>query len=254
VVLVEKDTRSTAISIGFPIEVLRGDDDYYALWIANSWLGEHRNSSSHLYQVIRESRGMNYGDYSYIECFPMGWARQFPPANVGRRQQIFEIWIRPVQNEAAHFALRAAIRELQKLVDNGMTQEDFELTKKFLKKYYLHYAPTTEMRLGYKLDDEFYGIPDHLKKLPEMLDRLTLADVNAAIKKHLQYQNLQIAMITQNAETLKQALITNATSPMKYATPKPPEVLEEDKHIETYPLNIKPDNVKIFRVDEMFVR
>ncbi len=252
--LIEKDTRSTAISFGFPLDVLRGDNDFYALWIANSWLGEHRNSSSHLYQVIREARGMNYGDYSYIECFPNGWRRQFPPANVGRRQQIFEIWIRPVQNEAAYFALRAAVREFQKLVDNGMTQENFDLTKKFLKKYYLHYAPTTEMRLGYELDDEFYEIPDHLKKLPEMLGKLTLTDVNAAIKKHWQYQNMKIAMITKNAESLKQALISDTPSPMKYATPKPAEVLEEDKVIEKYPLKFKPENVRVFKVDEMFVK
>ena len=254
VTLVEKNTPSTAISFGFPIDVHRGEKDYYALWIANSWFGEHRNSSSHLYQVIREKRGLNYGDYSYIECFPNGWARQFPPPNVARRQQIFEVWIRPVQNRAAHFALRAAIMELQKLVDNGMSQKDFDLTKKFLKKYYLHYAPTTNMRLGYKLDDLFYGIKDHLKKLPVMLDKLTLDDVNRAIKKHLQYRNMKIAMITMDGEKLKKALITNAPSPMVYETPKPPEVLEEDKKIERYPLKIEAKNVKIFKAEEMFVR
>ena len=55
---------------GFPINVLSGEREWYALAIANSWLGEHRNSSSHLYQVIREERGLNYGDYSYIEHYP----------------------------------------------------------------------------------------------------------------------------------------------------------------------------------------
>ncbi len=254
VILVEKDTRSSAISIGFPIDVVRGEDDFYALWLANSWFGEHRNSSSHLYQVIREARGMNYGDYSYIECFPNGWARQFPAPNVGRRQQIFEIWIRPVQTDAAHFALRAALRELQKLIDHGMTQQDFDLTKKFLKKYYLHYAPTTSLRLGYKLDDQFYGIEDHLKKFPEMLDRLTLDDVNAAIKRHLQYQNMKIVIVTNNAAALQQALISDAPSPMKYATPKPKEVLEEDREIERYPLTIKPENVAIVKVADLFMR
>ncbi len=254
VILVEKDTRSSAISIGFPIDVLRGADDFYALWLANSWFGEHRNSSSHLYQVIREARGMNYGDYSYIECFPNGWARQFPAPNVGRRQQIFEIWIRPVQTDAAHFAVRAAIRELQKLVDHGMSEQDFELTKKFLKKYYLHYAPTTSLRLGYKLDDAFYGIDDHLKKLPQMLDRLTLADVNAAIKRHLQYQNLKIVIVTNDATALRRALIDDAPSPMRYTTPKPPEVLAEDQEIERYPLNIQPENVTIIKVADLFMR
>jgi len=64
VTIVEKDAPATAISMGFPIDVLRGTKDWYALAIATSWLGEHRNSSSHLYQVIREARGLNYGDYA----------------------------------------------------------------------------------------------------------------------------------------------------------------------------------------------
>ncbi|MGH2567633.1 MAG: M16 family metallopeptidase, partial [Bacteroidota bacterium] len=72
VTIVEKDAPATAISMGYPIEVLRGTKEWYALAIANSWLGEHRNSASHLYQVIREKRGLNYGDYSYIEHYPNG--------------------------------------------------------------------------------------------------------------------------------------------------------------------------------------
>src|SRR5262249_14558297 len=64
--ILEKDTRSTAISFGHPIEVTRSHPDFAALSVARSWLGEHRASSSHLYQRIRELRGMNYGDYAYI--------------------------------------------------------------------------------------------------------------------------------------------------------------------------------------------
>ncbi len=254
VLLVKKETSSTAISIGFPIDVLRGEKDFYALWIANSWLGEHRNSSSHLYQVIREARGMNYGDYSYIETFPDGWSRQFPPVNVARRSQIFEIWIRPVQNSHAHFALRAAVRELKKLVQEGMKREDFELTRTFLKKYHLHFAPTTDMRLGYKIDDLFYGIEDHLATFPVMLDQITLEDVNRAIKKYLQFENLRIAMITGDAGDLKDALVHNKVSRMEYSTPKPESVIKEDRGIEDFRLKIKKDDVKIVDADDMFLK
>ena len=83
--IVEKDAVSTAISFGFPIEVTRGSREFYALALATSWLGEHRSSFSHLYEVIREQRGLNYGDYAYIEHFPGGHRRQFPPSNVARR-------------------------------------------------------------------------------------------------------------------------------------------------------------------------
>jgi zinc protease len=254
VVLVDKETQSTAISIGYPFDLKRGEKDFYALWIANSWLGEHRNSSSHLYQVIRETRGMNYGDYSYIEYYPNGWRHSVPPPNSPRRQQFFEVWLRPVPNEQAHFALRAALREVQKLIDNGMTQEDFDLTKKFLKKYIRHYAPTTDTRLGYKLDDAFYGVNDHLATAARMFDEVTLADVNAAVRKYLQADNLYIAMISGDAEALKQALGSDVPSPMTYENPKPESVVEEDKVIATYPLKIDAAKITVIPVDAAFAK
>jgi zinc protease len=252
-VIVEKKAASTAISLGYPIDVVRGSADWYALAVANSWLGEHRNSSSHLYQVIREERGLNYGDYSYIENYPNGGRLQLPPVNVPRRKHIFEIWIRPVLNENAHFALRAAIMELKKLVDNGMTQEDFNLTRGFLRKYILHYAPTTSKRLGYALDDKFYGLEKpHLDLYKNALDKVTLEAVNRVIKRYLQANNMMIAIVTQNAETLKKNLVQNTASPISYSTPKDENILKEDKLISTFPLDIKNENVKILSLDELF--
>ncbi len=251
--IVEKPASATAISFGYPIHITRGSREFYALALATSWLGEHRNSSSHLYQVIREKRGLNYGDYAYIEHFPNGGRRQFPPPNVARRQQIFQIWIRPVPNDARLFAFRAALRELQKLVDNGLSEEEFQLTRKFLKNYILHFAPTTMMKLGYAMDDVFYGIKGHhLEIFRKMMDTLTREEVNAAVKKYFQYKNIKAVFVTNNAEALKQALVNNAPSPIQYPTPKPPEILEEDKEIATYPLSVRPEHVEIVPIDRVF--
>ncbi|MFQ6082687.1 MAG: M16 family metallopeptidase [Candidatus Aminicenantia bacterium] len=253
VLIVQKPTNSTAISMGFPVEILRGDEDFYPLVLVNSWLGEHRNSSSHLYQVIREARGLNYGDYSYIEHFPMGGRRQFPPPNVARRQQIFEIWIRPVESKYGHFAARAAVRELTKLVDHGLSREAFKLTKEFLRKYYLHYAPTLDYKLGYMMDDVFYGISgNYLQLLPQKLADLTLEQVNQTIKKHLQDKNIKIVFVTQDAEGLKKALIEDLSSPITYRTPKSQEILEEDKEIIKFPMKVSPEHIHIIKVSDIF--
>ncbi len=251
--IVEKDANATAISFGYPIDVLRGSRDFYALAIATSWLGEHRNAASHLYQVIREARGLNYGDYAYIEHFPRGYARQFPPPNVARHHQIFQIWIRPVPNDARLFAFRAALRELQKIVDNGLSKKDFELTRQFLKNYILHYAPTTMMKLGYALDDKFYGITEgHWKLYRKMLDELTVDDVNAAIRKYWQYQNIKAVFITNEAEELKSALVNNTPSLITYRSSKPAAILAEDREIAKYPLHVAPEHVSIVKVDKVF--
>jgi zinc protease len=255
-VLIEKPGADASISVGFPLDVRRGERDFYALWIANSWLGEHRNQSSHLFNVIREQRGLNYGDYSYIEAFPEGGERSQPPVNVPRRMQLFEIWIRTLPNNQAPFALRAALRELQLLVDNGMTREQFELTRMFLKKYSLHFAETTSARLGYAMDDRFYGLDGegHLARFRRMMDELTLEDVNAAIKRHLQYGDLKIAIVTGEAAELRNVLASDAPTPIVYATPKPDAILAEDREIAAWPLKLPAERITIVPVAEAFER
>jgi zinc protease len=256
VLLIAKPGADASISFGFPLDVRRGERDFYALWIANSWLGEHRNQASHLFQVIREQRGLNYGDYSYIEAFPEGGHRSMPPVNVPRRQQLFEVWIRTLPNDKAVFALRAALRELQNLVDRGMTQQEFDLRRNFLKKYSLHFAETTSARLGYAIDDRFYGIAGegHLARFRKLLDELTLDDVNAAVKRHLQYDDLKIAIVTGAPEALREALVSGAPTPIEYPTPKPTAVLEQDQDIAAFPLAIPAERVTVVPVESVFER
>jgi zinc protease len=255
VLIVEKPAApTTAISFGFPIELLRGDADFFAMFLVNSWFGEHRNSSSHLYQVIRVARGMNYGDYSYIEAWPNSHFGMLPAVNAARHSQIFQVWIRPVKHEEAFFAFRAALRELQKLVDNGLSEEQYEITRNFLHNYTMAYGNTTSRRLGYAIDDLFYGLEGDgfLKAIRPGLEELTLRQVNDAIMKHLQYKDMWVVFITSDAEGLKQALVTEALSPKTYLSEKPQEVLAEDKEIEAYPVNLKPENVHIVKIGELF--
>lgn len=252
-VLIEKDTAGTAISFGFPIKVNRSNEDFYPLMIMNAWLGQHRNSFAHLYQVMREIRGLNYGDYSYVEWFAYGGRTMLPFPNFARSQQIFEIWIRPVQNQNRHFALRLAVRELQKLIDNGMTQEDFEKSRNFLLNYSVNLAQSNSDQVGYALDDRFYGLDQsYLEKIKTKFSTIKLEDVNAAIKKYLSTKNMVIIVVTKDAQAFKDALSQNKPSPITYESPKPASVLEEDKEIINYPINIPAENIRIVPVDQLF--
>ena len=100
-----------------------------------SYLGQHRMSGGVLYDVMREKRGLNYGDYAYVEYFPQGGFSMEPPQNVARHQQAFQLWIRPVEPPTAKFALRLALYEFDKLVNEGIPQDGFERTREFLSKY-----------------------------------------------------------------------------------------------------------------------
>ena len=261
VLIVEKDTDAAAISFGFPIAVLRDDSDFVPLLIANSWFGEHRNSVGRLYQAIRETRGMNYGNYSYIEAFPAGYATQQPRVNVPRRSQLFEVWIRPISSTAPGnlhdrtlFAIRAALFELDKLVDKGMTPADVESSKQFLRNYVGTWGVNISRRLGYAVDDEFYGIgkPGFLSGLKAAIDKVTPEQVNAAVRKHLQSGNFYLAIITADAAGIEKKLLGSEPTGITYAGTRSDALMQEDKTISTLPFKITKENIRVLPIDQVF--
>jgi zinc protease len=250
--LIEKDTRSVAWSLGFPIDLKRGDLDFAALLVAQSWLGQHRDSGGRLYNRMRELRGLNYGDYAYIEYFPNGMFQFEPDPNIARHQQVFQIWIRPVEQPNAVFALRLAMFELDKLVQGGISQADFEKTRSFLSKYVNILTKTKSAELGYAIDSAYYGMPAYNEYLKASLAKLTVADVNRAVKKYLHSDRLQIAGVAKDAAAIKAALTGAAPTPMHYNSPKPQDILDEDKVVESWPIGLKPEDVKIVAVSTLF--
>jgi zinc protease len=252
VVIVDKDTRSVAFSIGYPIGVLRGSKDYAALLLISSFLGQHRMSSGVLYQRMREARGLNYGDYSYIEYFPRGMFLMEPQSNLARHTQIFQVWVRPVEPPTAKFALRLALFELEKVRSKGMTQQEFESSRGFLSKYVNVLTRTKRAELGYAIDSDFYGTPQYNDYLKTELAKLTLADVNRVVRQYIHPDHVVIAVITKNGVEFKKQLLSPDPSPMKYNSPKPASIMAEDKSVEKYPLGLKPEDITVRPVAEVF--
>ena len=250
--IIEKNTRATAISFGLPLTVTRSHPDFPALWMAKTFLGEHRASNAYLYQRIRELRGMNYGDYAYIEAFPRGMFQFFPSPNLGRKAQLFEVWIRPVAPENAHMALRIALTELEKVIQNGLTEEQFETTRGYLMKNVFVMTATQDQFLGYALDSQWYGTAEFTRMMRDGLSKLTVADLNAAMKKHLSARNLSVVFITKDAAGLKEKLVSDAFSPIRYDAAKPKAVLDEDQVIGNRKLDIKAEAVKITPLPQVF--
>ena len=229
ITIVEKPAEATAISLGFPLSISRRDDDFYALALANSYLGEHRTFNGKLMQDLRGKRGLNYGDYSYIEDFIQEGGSTFPVPNNPRRQQDFSIWIRPVPTDKSVFALRAALCELERLVENGMSSHDFETTRSFLLNYSKLWVQTLSRRLGYAIDGEFYGRRDLVAELADRLPKLTVEEVNAAVRKHLKTDGIKVAIVAKDAAALRELCSPRANPRRSLTTPKEPPPISSPK-------------------------
>ncbi|HEV8632602.1 MAG TPA: pitrilysin family protein, partial [Thermoanaerobaculia bacterium] len=248
--IIAKDAASTGIHFGYPLPITRADDDYFALMVANSYLGEHRTFNGRLQQELRGKRGLNYGNYSYIEYYEAPPFTTSPTPNVPRRQQYFSVWVRPVQPENAQFALRGALYQVQQLAEKGMSQHDFELTRDYLVGYSKLWAQTLSRRLGFLLDSRFYGSPYYIDEIGRRLATLTVADVNRAARKYLQTERWRGVIVAGDAASLKGKLEAESPSPISYKSAVPADVTASDETIVKLPVRLT--KVEIVPVAVMF--
>ncbi|MBS2025387.1 MAG: insulinase family protein [Deltaproteobacteria bacterium] len=253
--LVEKAGAASAVSMGFPVDFGHKDADWAALSVARSAFGEHRQFNGRLMQRIRELRGLNYGDYAYIEHYQQqGGDASSAQTGRARTQQDFTIWLRPVKNENRLFAVRAALRELARSVgEEPFTQAEVAKTKGFLDGYILLFDQTDNRKLGYALDGAFLGETDFLKTWRKNLDGVTVDQVNAAWKKHIDPSKLQIVIVGENMKAVRDQLLSNAPSPITYASPKGKDVTDADADIIKFPYGAaSADDVEIVPVEKLF--
>jgi zinc protease len=171
--------------------------------------------------------------------------------NNPRRQQYFSIWLRPIPHDKAVFGLRAALWEFDRLRKDGMGPADFEATRTFLLNYSKLWVQTLSRRLGYAMDGRFYGRGDLVSELAARLPRLTVDAVNATVRRHLDTEGFKVAIVTRDANAVRDALTSGKPTPLAYDTQgTPADVLAEDEVIAAYPL--KDVSVRIVPVAEMF--
>ena len=260
--LIEKQGDATAISCGFPWQLSHADADWAALSIARSAFGEHRQFNGRLMQRLREQRGLNYGDYSYIEHFQQqGGNAATAQLGRARHQQDFTIWLRPVQNENRLFALRAALHELSRSLEGEpFSDDDVQQTKGFLDGYLLLFDQTDARKLGYTLDGDFLGTPDFLRRWRIGVREVSAADVNAAWKKWVKPEALECVLVGPGMDEVKRALLSDAETPMHYqkdaqgnVPEKPAALLEVDRAVNRTSFGARGEqDVAVVAVEKVF--
>ncbi|AEI65546.1 M16 family metallopeptidase [Corallococcus macrosporus] len=244
-VIIQKPTLSTAVSMGYVSTIRRGDPDFFPVAFAMSNLGEHRQSIGVLFTELREKRGLNYGDYAYAEHFIESPGTTYNRTNIARTQQDLSLWIRPVVPANGVFATRGAVFFLDQMVKEGIPQERFELMRGFLQGYTRLWEQTDQRRLGYAIDGLFYGTPDFLEQYRQAMSKMTPRSVQEALRRRVQPEALNFAFVTEDAQGLAKTLRAGEPKPITYASPKPEELLTQDRSISSSKLPLRPEAIQI---------
>jgi predicted Zn-dependent peptidase len=162
----EKETEQYHLCLGGP-GIARGDERRFALRILDTVLGG--STSSRLFQEVREKRGLAYSVYSYASHY------------VDSGQVALYVGTRP-DNVAK--ALEVIGRELRRLQEEGVSQEELERARENVKGRTVLSMESTLARMNRLGSSLLMGVP--LLSLDEVLaafDAVTLEDVTALARE-----------------------------------------------------------------------
>ncbi|MBU0530016.1 insulinase family protein, partial [bacterium] len=154
-----KDKTSADIYIGLPIGIDRDHEDYYPLMFGTYILGG--NFSARLMQTVRDEQGLTYGIQSWVGGVDNGndgyWAiwGTFAPQLVAKGRS-------------------ASIEQLEKWLENGVTQAELDAKKSTITGSYKVGLATTRGLAGQILTNAERGrLNSYLDDFPDMINALT---------------------------------------------------------------------------------
>ena len=171
------------------ISVKRSHPDFLALMAGNVILGH--SSSSRLTTRIREQQGLTYHVYSVFSA-----KKELGAFKAGMA----------VRNNKLGTGLLEMMGVIEDFHKNGITEEELKKAKQLLKNSFITEVSTVDSFAGYLLYLNSQGIPyTYVNQFFKTLENLTLEEVNKAIKKHLQPDQIQILILT-NAKQVQSQL------------------------------------------------
>jgi zinc protease len=167
--------QQTQIRIG-EFGIRRADEDFLKLRVANVALGGE--FGSRLNQRVRDDLGLTYSVYSYFD------------SRADRGPFAISTF---TKNETAGKTLDESLKVLNDFAEQGITEAELKAAKEQMIGQFPRAIETSD-RLAYNiLVLQFYGIPlSYLQDFNKNVTAMSLADVNEAIKKHLDPKNLRV--------------------------------------------------------------
>ena len=157
------------IAYGFTT-IVRSDPNYYAFMLMNNALGQY-GIGGRLGDSIRERQGMAYYVFSSFD------------ANVVEGPLVVRAGVNPTNVERA---IASIDEEIRRMATDGMTPSELADCKQYLIGSIPRLLETNGAIATFLQTAEFFSLGlDHDLRLPSLLDRVTLEDVNAAARQSL---------------------------------------------------------------------
>jgi zinc protease len=175
-----KDKANVDILLGSAAPLRRSSEDYYAALLANSALGES-TLSSRLGLQVRDKEGLTYGIGS----------RFFAPS-LAAGPWFVSVSVNPNNVDKA---VNSALAVLRDYVKNGINPEELRDEKSSAIGSFKVALATNGGLAAALWNSEFFKLgPEYIDRYPQLIQAVTVEQVNAAIRKYFRPEQLTIVM------------------------------------------------------------
>jgi len=148
--------------------------------------------------------------------------------------------------------MKLVLKDLTDLVEAGVPKEELERYKNFEINHFPFEIQTPQRRLGLLLDEEFYGNYGFVDNFEKNVKGVSSDQVNSDLKKYIFPGDIAIVAIVSNADDFKKELFSDQTV-IEYPSGVDGASLKEgDDKIKAFDLKIKPEDVSVVKVSELF--
>lgn len=174
----KKDLVQSEIRVAMPL-VPRRHPDYLKLRLINEVLGG--GFVSRLNSKIRDQLGLTYGISSSLD---LGLDDGFLQISTFTK------------NETTNQVIEQIKAELNSMIVDGITPKEFSSAKNMVLAQFPRALETVDRIAGNFMYLDFYGVgPNYLYEFQKSIDRLSLDDINQAIKTHFAMEKLRIFVL-----------------------------------------------------------
>ncbi len=206
-VIRKDDVNQSNVYLGH-IGGLRSDPDYFSLIVMNKILGG--GFTGRLFKNVRSREGLAYsvfGAYSANYDYPGEFY-------VGCQ----------TKSESTVYAIRAMLREVEKMRESEVTDEELALAKdSFLNSFVFNFDTRGEV-VNRLMTYEYYGYPpDFLLQIKENVEKVSKEDVLRVAKKHLHPDKVQILAVGRPQDFAEPMSSLGPVSEIDITIPTPPQ-------------------------------
>jgi zinc protease len=187
IVAIDKpDAVQTEIRVGDE-GIRRSSDDYYALTVANQILGGP--AANRLFSALRTRRGLTYGASSQLNCYES--AGDWEVKTFTRTPETFK-------------TLKVILDQRRDLYDHFITDTELQTAKSYLVGHLALEFESSDSVAEKVLGLMVEGLPlDYWNRFPQKIDALTVQDVQAAVRRHLDLEQPVIVLVGNVSEFKK---------------------------------------------------